>query len=510
MRSFGEYTNLVEIGRGGMASVYRATAPDGSLVALKLLAVHLAADPTARIRFEQESNLGLQHPNIVRVIRSGVHDDTPYIEMAYVPGQSLDRYILKHGPMTPGEVAPILNDAASALDYAHARGVVHRDVKPSNILIPASGPVLLADFGVAKAANVTAFTATSARVGSVFFMSPEQAAGTFEITKATDIYSLGVTIYYGLTGRHPFEGDNEIAIARQHIDRPPRHVSDVNPNVPRAVGDVVMWAMEKSPTRRPPSAGEFARSFQRALSSPDGPPPVPVPLPAPVTPTPEVAAAPSTTTLAQRTGLPSIVVLIIGLVGVCACAAMLVAVLPVLQPQPVATATPVGAQPGGLSVQTATPTSVPPSPESVLVPLTPEGQPVVITVQPIVIATTAVPLPPVIFPTQPPYVPPPPTPQPIWPTSPPIFPTVPIIFPTSTPFPIPPTLSPVPPPTPMPTLVPLPSPTPAPTLPPPPTATSAPPPTLPPPTIAPPPTPVPPTVAPPPSATPAVIVTLGP
>lgn len=264
MQSFGIYTNLVEIGSGGMSTVYRATAPNGNVVALKVLARHLATDPIARLRFEQESKLGLTHPHIISVLDHGIQDGTPYLVMEYVVGESLERRLAREGTLTPQQLGPILIDAASALDYAHALGVIHRDVKPSNILLRANGDALLADFGVAKSAWQTAYTATAVRVGSVFYMSPEQANGAVEITPATDIYSLGVTAYYALCGRHPFEGGNDIAIARMHMDEKPPHVCDVNPKVPRSVGAMVMEALEKDPLRRPVTAGEFARAFQRA------------------------------------------------------------------------------------------------------------------------------------------------------------------------------------------------------------------------------------------------------
>jgi eukaryotic-like serine/threonine-protein kinase len=268
MHSFAVYKNLVEIGRGGMATVYRATAPNGNLVALKILALHLAADSTARLRFEQESNLGLAHPNIVRIIDCGVENDVPYIIMDYVVGESLDRTLTREGKLGPQALAPILRGAAEALDYAHSQGIIHRDVKPSNILIRANGQALLADFGVAKSASVTAYTATAARVGSVFYMSPEQADGALEVTPASDIYSLGVTAYYALCGRHPFEGDNEIAIARMHVDSKPKPLSECNPAIPKALSDAVMQALEKDPQRRPHTAGEFARNVEQAVTGP--------------------------------------------------------------------------------------------------------------------------------------------------------------------------------------------------------------------------------------------------
>lgn len=260
------YKDLVEIGRGGMATVYRATAPSGNLVAIKVLAMHLASDPTARLRFEQESNLGLMHPNIVHVLDWGVDEDAPFIVMDYIVGESLDRRLTREGAMSPQVLKDILRDTADALDYAHARDVIHRDVKPSNILIRANKRAVLGDFGVAKYRGATNYTATAARVGSVFYMSPEQANGALEPTSSSDIYSLGVTAYYALAGRHPFEADNEIAIARMHMDVKPKHVSDVNPDIPRAVGSVVMQALEKDPLRRPKTAGEFARAFEQAVA----------------------------------------------------------------------------------------------------------------------------------------------------------------------------------------------------------------------------------------------------
>ena len=267
MASLSDYKNLVEIGHGGMATVYRATAPNGNLVAVKVLAYHLAADATALRRFQTESNLGLVHPNIVKILDTGVEQGTPFIVMEYVAGQSLDRVLAKKIRLTPKELAPILRDTARALDYAHGKKVVHRDVKPSNIHIRSNGMALLGDFGVAKLHENTNYTGTTSRVGSAYYMSPEQARGDAEITKASDIYSLGVTAYYALTGRLPFEGDNEIAVARMHIDTKPTHVSDANPYVPRHVGAVIMQALEKQPERRPKSAGQFSRAFNQAIGS---------------------------------------------------------------------------------------------------------------------------------------------------------------------------------------------------------------------------------------------------
>jgi eukaryotic-like serine/threonine-protein kinase len=268
MHSFSSYTNRVELGRGGMSTVYRATAPDGGTVALKALAIHLAADPTALRRFEVEIKLlsDLVHPHIVRLLDANLRGSPPFMVTEYVEGDSLDKIVLREGALPARRLASILIDIGYALDYAHARGIIHRDVKPGNILVRRSnGRALLADFGVAKSTELTAFTSTNARVGSVYYMSPEQIEGRLEITRVSDVYSLGVTAYLALTGKHPYEGGSEITIAKQHLDTQPRHPSDLNALVPRAVGDVVMRAIAKRTYERFATAGEFARRVRDAV-----------------------------------------------------------------------------------------------------------------------------------------------------------------------------------------------------------------------------------------------------
>jgi serine/threonine-protein kinase len=481
MRSkFGSYLRLFEIGRGGMATVYRATAPDGNLVALKLLGIHLANDKTAVNRFKNESQLGLVHPNIVRVNNAGVIDETPFIEMEYVPGESLDRLILREGPLTPAQLAPILEDAARALDYAHDKGVVHRDVKPSNILIRSDGRAMLADFGVAKAAGITAYTATTARVGSVFYMSPEQAAGAYDITKATDVYSLGVTAYFALSGRHPFDGDNDVAIARQHVDQIPPHLSVVKPDIPRPVGDAVMAALEKNPGRRPASAGAFARAFVAALTAPQIiAPPVVKTEPVRRAPLPQETSQPVLPDPAAVEGggpIPRSTWWLVGSVVVVGALLFLAAVFAFLTnpPQPsIGTPTPSStASIGIIATSQATPDSVLTPIATIIVQTLPAQlpSPTVIFVLPTVIGP-ATPTPLVINPIVP-------TPSPVvFPTLPPVLPTAPPLPPTLPPPPtaIPPTATTAPPTvTPPPTDTPLP-PTDTP-VPPPPTDTPLPPP----------------------------------
>ena len=255
-----------------MASVYRATSAGGHIVAIKVLNLARVADRTALWRFEQEVSLGvsLQHPNIVKVVDYSLNDTAPFIVMEYVPGESLDRRLARGKTVAPRDLVPIISDVAAALDYAHSRGVIHRDVKPSNIIVRSDGRAQIADFGIAKASGVTAFTATQARVGSVFYMSPEQADGVPVLTSASDIYSLGVTAFHALTGRQPFVSESEVAVARMHMDVPPPHLEAINPSISKALCGTVLATLEKTPTRRPRTAGAFAASFARAVALPEG------------------------------------------------------------------------------------------------------------------------------------------------------------------------------------------------------------------------------------------------
>ncbi len=270
MKRFGDYTDLVEIGRGGMSVVYRAKTPQGTLVALKLLHPALRSDLAVRQRFAQEAAFQLRHPHIVPVLDYGEHDGTPYLVMEYVSGESLAALVTRQGALSPQQLAPILEAVASALDYAHRNGVIHRDVKAANILLRHDGHVMLTDFGIARALDSNASTLTQGWVGSALFMSPEQVLGA-PITPASDIYSLGVTLYFALTRRHPFMADSDLAIARMHAEATPRHVCTLNPTIPRAVGDVVMWALNKQPAQRPSSATSLARAFYAALTAPPMP-----------------------------------------------------------------------------------------------------------------------------------------------------------------------------------------------------------------------------------------------
>lgn len=259
------YTIERKIGEGGMAEVFLGY--DDLLhrpVAIKRLRPQYAADATFRLRFEREAQAAasFSHPNIVNIYDVGEDGGTPYIVMEYIAGETLKEIIEQEGPFHPDDVAILIEQVASALDYAHERGFVHRDIKPQNILVDAEGLAKVVDFGIAKGLSDSTLTEAGTGLGTVHYLSPEQASGLMA-TPSSDIYSLGVIAYEMLTGRLPFEADSAVGVALKHLHEAPKHPSQVNPRVPRPAGDVVMRALAKDPTQRFPTAGEFARALDQ-------------------------------------------------------------------------------------------------------------------------------------------------------------------------------------------------------------------------------------------------------
>lgn len=252
-----------KIGDGGMAEVFLGR--DDLLhrpVAIKSLRPQFAADANFRTRFEREAQAAasFNHPNIIDIYDVGEDRGTPYIVMEYVAGETLKEIIRSEGPFDPDDVAILIEQVASALDYAHERGFVHRDIKPQNILVDSEGLAKVVDFGIAKGLADSALTDLGSGLGTVHYTSPEQASGLMA-TPSSDIYSLAVVSYEMLTGRLPFESDTPVGIAMKQINEIPRHPSELNPNVPLSAGDVVMRALSKDPTKRFATAGEFASSL---------------------------------------------------------------------------------------------------------------------------------------------------------------------------------------------------------------------------------------------------------
>src|SRR5690349_8595794 len=255
-----------EIGRGGMSVVYRAR--DRRLnrpVAIKVLPPELAHDPAIRARFTREAQTSAQlsHAHIVPIYDVGERDGIAYFVMALVTGGSLAMHLTREPRQPVDEVRRILAEIADALAYAHLRGVIHRDIKPDNILLDRqTGRVMVTDFGIAWATEAGArLTATGIAVGTPTYMSPEQAVGERELDGRSDIYSTGVLGYQMLTGRVPFEAGNSMALLLKHVTERPKPIAELRPDAPRGLRETIERAMTKAPEDRWPTAAAFREAL---------------------------------------------------------------------------------------------------------------------------------------------------------------------------------------------------------------------------------------------------------
>ncbi len=269
-RKLGQYEITALIGRGGMATVYKGyQASVDRYVAIKVLPPHPGLDDMfiRRFRLEAKTIGGLQHPHILPLYDYGdTEDHILYLVMAYIDGGSLDD-IIDAGPMPPKRVEKILREVASALDYAHRRGVIHRDIKPANILLDSEGHAVLADFGIVKMTSSSSsssnLTGTSV-VGTPAYMAPEQCQG-LNVDGRADIYSLGCVVYEMLTGRQPYSADTPMQLMLKHISEPPKSILDERPDLPPEVDLVMQKVLAKNPDDRYQTAVEFAEDFSKAL-----------------------------------------------------------------------------------------------------------------------------------------------------------------------------------------------------------------------------------------------------
>ena len=258
-----------QVGAGGMADVYRAK--DHVLerdVAVKILKPEFAEDKTFVSKFRQEAQAaaGLEHPNIVNIYDVGFENNLYYIVMEYVQGITLKTYISKKGRLNYKEVLSIAIQVARGIEAAHNKGIIHRDIKPQNIIISNEGKVKVTDFGIAKAA--TSKTMSTDAMGSVHYISPEQARNGY-VTKQSDIYSLGIVMYEMVTGKVPFDGETAVSIAIQHLQGHMTKPSELVDDVPVSLEHIIEKATQKSPERRYPTMGDLLVDLKKALINPD-------------------------------------------------------------------------------------------------------------------------------------------------------------------------------------------------------------------------------------------------
>jgi serine/threonine-protein kinase len=259
----GRYELGRQLGAGGMARVYLAY--DRVLdreVAVKVLSERYAADPAFVERFRREASAaaGLNHPNIVAVYDRGEAESTYYIVMEFLAGPDLKRVIREHGPLPPAQAVDYALQILSALAAAHKRGIIHRDIKPQNVMVGDDGRLRVADFGIARADADAQMTEAGSVIGTAQYLSPEQARGE-EVTAASDTYATGIVLYEMLTGRVPFDGDRPVTVAMKQINEPPVPPQVFEPGIPDELNDVVLKALEKRPGARFTSAEDFTAAL---------------------------------------------------------------------------------------------------------------------------------------------------------------------------------------------------------------------------------------------------------
>lgn len=271
-RILGERYELLEkIGGGGMALVYKAKCKLlNRFVAVKLLRPEFTADEefVKRFRVEAQAAASLSHPNIVSIYDVGKEDDMHYIVMEYVNGITLKEYVVQNGALDWKEAVNIAIQICSAIEHAHKNHIVHRDIKPHNILLTKDGIAKVTDFGIARAVTSSTITVVGSTIGSVHYFSPEQARGGFSDEKS-DLYSLGIVLYELVTGSLPFNGESPVAIALKHIQDIPEEPTSIKPDLPKGVSELIMIAIEKDQKNRYQSATEMLNHLYKVLKSPD-------------------------------------------------------------------------------------------------------------------------------------------------------------------------------------------------------------------------------------------------
>jgi serine/threonine-protein kinase len=265
------YELIERIGGGGMAIVYKARCRLlNRYVAVKILRSEFTDDEefVKRFRIEAQAAASLSHPNIVSIFDVGHDGNTHYIVMEYIDGITLKEYIAQRGALPWKEAVGIAIQICSAIEQAHKNHIVHRDIKPHNILITKEGIAKVTDFGIARAVTSATITMAGSTIGSVHYFSPEQAKGAFTDEKS-DLYSLGITIYEMVTGKLPFDGESPVAVALKHIQEKAERPADVNPAIPKGVNDLIVRAIKKDQNLRYQTASDMLADLQRTLGEPN-------------------------------------------------------------------------------------------------------------------------------------------------------------------------------------------------------------------------------------------------
>ena len=266
--SIGPYRVESLLGVGGMGRVYKAVNPEGDEVALKLVKTDLASDEIFRRRFEREVRIArtVVHLHVVPVIDAGEHEGIPYMAQKYVGNGTLEDLVKKEQSLDLETAVKICNQVAAGLDALCAAGLVHRDVKPANILLDAEGTAFITDFGLAKDSQGSVLTRPGQALGSLDYMAPEQIRGE-PVTAASDVYALGCVIYECLIGAPPFADRQGMRVLWAHLQDDPANPCDRRADLPPAVGELVLRALDKEPQNRPQTAGEFAQMLRDAVGT---------------------------------------------------------------------------------------------------------------------------------------------------------------------------------------------------------------------------------------------------
>jgi serine/threonine protein kinase len=262
----GEYHIDHLLGLGGMGAVYRATAASGEPVALKVIKDDFARDTVFRKRFAREARIAqtVEHPNVIPVLATGEHEGIPYMAERYIDGLSLGDMLDRDGTVDPAVAVRICGDVAGGLEALWAAGMVHRDVKPHNILLDGEGTAYVTDFGLAKDSKASVLTLPGQALGSMDYMAPEQIRGE-DVGAACDIYGLGCVMFAAVCGRPPFGDAQGMRVMWAHLRDPPPDPRDLRDDLPPGFAAALLTALEKEPEDRPARASDYARSLAGAL-----------------------------------------------------------------------------------------------------------------------------------------------------------------------------------------------------------------------------------------------------